>query len=118
MAFADFDALDVRPPSVGSKPKVTAKVLEWGAGDNYEVTSPDGINHIRESWPLTWPNIPASERNLIVDFLYDQGGYKPFTWTPPGETTARQWRCVQWEKGSPRNGRYTVTANFTEDFTP
>ena len=87
-------------------------------GDGYVQRSPDGINFIQKSWTLKWENLTKNERDTIADFFQTQGGYLPFLWTYPGESSPTQVLATNWTYELVEKEVYTITCTFTICYTP
>ena len=121
MTVPDFDALNLRAPSVRSQPKDELRALQAPFGDGYTQDVIDGLNPLRRTWNLVWQGLVKADRDTLIDFLdarySSANGVEAFTWTEPAESVAKTWRCRSRNPGKPeRNGRYDVTAVFEEDF--
>ena len=87
-----------------------------GTGDGYARFSPTGINNTRTNYTITWvPQTPA-DSDAIRDVLIATQGTETITWTPPNESTSRNWVCntVKSRYTSPNTKQ--VTAQLTEKF--
>ena len=106
------------PPSVGSAPDNEVNLLTASFGDGYEQVQPDGLNHRRQTWRLTWQTLTRLDADTIVDFLNARGGAEVFDWTPPGYGSATQFRCAEWSPPRPETGDdvFSVTATFRQAF--
>ncbi|MHB2165731.1 phage tail protein [Alsobacter sp. R-9] len=105
------------PPSVGLKRRPEVKLLKAEFGDGYTQIARDGINHIRMTVELQWDALTATQAVLILNFLEERGGDQAFLYTPPGFSTARKWRCEEWEDTAiSANGYRSVRAVLREDF--
>jgi phage-related protein len=114
MAFEVFD------PSIAPLPgpmPVEPRILRTDFGDGYSQRAADGLNSLKETLPnVHWRNVTTDEKDEIIDFMVGKGGYLPFTWTPPGETTARNYICTRWEPERVAFNVYNVTCTFEQVF--
>ncbi|MEO1223791.1 MAG: phage tail protein [Pseudomonadota bacterium] len=105
-------------PQVGTVPSTEVKVLAAAFGDGYEQTQPDGLNHIRRLWNLTWVAIQSrADADAIEAFFVARGGSEVFDYQIPGEAAVMQFRCPTWTP--PRDvggGVWAVTARFRQAF--
>ena len=76
-----METLNFSPDYQASK-KQSPKLSEVDFGDGYTQSRPQGLNHNRATFNLTFSGNPARIRQ-IDDFLTRHGGYKTFLWTPP-----------------------------------
>ena len=65
-------------------------------GDGYELRAAEGINNIGRTEQLRWRSITYPERDTLRDFFRGLKGVMPFTWQPPHEGAALNWRCSAW----------------------
>jgi phage-related protein len=103
--------------SVGSGVEETARILKAQFGNSYAQRSGDGLNNISSVYSVSFENLTRAEANFIVDFFRDQGGYKGFYWTPPGQTQ-KLWRCEKWSRTHVDATFDSLAAQFEEVFTP
>lgn len=76
-----METLNFSPDYQASK-KQSPKLSEVDFGDGYTQSRPQGLNHNRATFNLTFSGNPARIRQ-IDDFLTRHGGYQAFLWTPP-----------------------------------
>lgn len=114
MAFPRF----VPPinPQPGAKLSRTLTLLKASFGEGYTQTSPDGMNHIRKSWDLTWPVLTYDQAMSIDNFFQDLGGYQAFVYTVPGTADDLNWTCEQWDMTVNQGGTYQITARIVRSF--
>ncbi|HVI28108.1 phage tail protein [Hansschlegelia sp.] len=105
------------PPSAGlsNEPKINLFANEFG--DGYTQRSPKGLNHIRDMPELKFELLTSVQAAGVVAFLRERGGYKPFLYTLPDETTAKRWTCAKWKHTRDEAGRNTITATLEQDFS-
>lgn len=113
--MADDFPEDAVPPSLSVPKSVKPKTRIAKFGDNYSQRSPDGLNFIRRSWSLTWDALTEDEKDTIVEFFEEQGGYKAFNWIPPNEVTERLVCCPEWDEVFVAADIYNITATFGEE---
>ena len=88
-------------------------------GDGYEHRLLFGLNQNPKIFNLTWKNIPESDADVIETFLDARAvDGASFTYTPPNESSAMQFKCQNWSKLMERPSRATIEATFTEVFEP
>ena len=101
-------------PSYGtskkSKPKI--RIAEFGSG--YSQRSSFGINQNLKVYQFTWQNITETQSDEIEDFLDQRAGVESFTYTPAGESAAKNFICRDWNKTIPYLNRATINATFEE----
>jgi len=95
---------------------VSFRVKEAQFGDGYKQSSPDGINHRVESWPLSFTD-DSTTIGTIKAFLDARGGFDPFTWTNPLGVSGR-YLASQYSITSLGSGVQRLTVTFEQDFTP
>lgn len=100
-------------PDYSPQSEEEPRVLSQSYGDGYTQRMGDGINRLLPSWSLTFTRSKA-EYDAIVAFLRARGGVEAFTFTPPGEATARKVVCPKWTLTpyAGDGGTFTVQATF------
>ena len=79
--------------------KVTSfRTLQQQYGDGYMARRQDGLNPVSETWSVSTPVMPYEQTQALEDELI-RLGTKPFAWTAPNETTAKNWILdpVRWD---------------------
>jgi phage-related protein len=107
------------PEGIGpskAEPETNVRLLEATLGDGYTQTSEDGLNAIWDTYSVAWALLSKSELAVFTSFLRERAGSKPFLWTPPLETAARQWKCKTWKPQPLGGGWYSLSATFKESF--
>ncbi|NLS04619.1 phage tail protein [Rhizobium sp. P32RR-XVIII] len=104
--------------SPGSSQDVTARVLKAQFGNGYVERAADGIHSITGEFQMTIENLPRRDVQTIDAFFRERGGYKAFYFTPPGEASPRLWTCEKWRIAHADATYDTVSATFSEVFTP
>lgn len=102
-------------PSPGTRRSQELNLLEAEFGDGYSQVSPRGLNHLRRKLSVSWEALTRQQHDQIVAFFNERAGWKPFNYTPPGETEPVRWTCKEWDYGT-QGGVYTITAQFRQDF--
>lgn len=76
---------------------VSVRSLEAQFGDGYLSRRPDGINTVMETWSVSTPLMSVDDAQALETELIALGA-NSFAWTPPYETTAKQWilQPYQW----------------------
>jgi len=104
-------------PEEKATPETTFQTLTAAFGEGYEQAAGDGLNNIRQSWPLTffgeWDKIDA-----IRKFLDARGGYEAFLWTPPGETEPIAVRVTSYTRPHRGANAWVLNATFIQKFIP
>ncbi len=102
-------------PNTNSSGDVRPDLLRAKFGDGYEMTAPNGLNNVRQSWPLVFEGNLATI-TPIKNFLDAHLGAR-FYWTPPlgtqGIYMAQGYRPV--DKGA---GNYEISVTFEQTFQP
>lgn len=102
-------------PSPGSAHAVEVKLNQMELGDGYSLAQPNGLNHVRRTLTLQWSGLTTDQRNELASFFMGQGGYKPFLYTPFGDTAPTRWICKEWSSSSA--APWTFQAMLKEDFS-
>lgn len=90
----------------------TPVVFEAQFGDGYAQRSTNLINNIKKEWKLTFKNRTESDIATIIAFFEDTNSVTPFTWTPPGESTALDVVVTTWNKIYITNDYSSLSATF------
>lgn len=102
-------------PNTNSSGTANAYLLTAKFGDGYDMTAPDGLNNIRQSWPLVFEGTAVTVAP-IKSFLDAHLGVR-FFWTPPlgvqGIYKAQNYRIT--DKGA---GNYEISVTFEQTFQP
>tara|TARA_R100001015_G_C4519301_1_gene88741 strand:+ start:164 stop:511 length:348 start_codon:yes stop_codon:yes gene_type:complete len=86
-------------------------------GDGYEHRFLFGLNQNPKVFNLTWKHITETDADTIETFLDARAvDGESFTYTPPNEASAMQFKCQNWSKLMERPSRATIEATFTEVF--
>lgn len=102
-------------PQVGSGSAGRARTRDLAYGDGYSQHTGDGLNAVIEPVTLVWSSIDPTHAKTIVDFMRARKG-AAFTYIPPRETVARQFRCPSWQRPNAARTRDGLTLNLLEDF--
>tara|TARA_R100000231_G_scaffold105097_1_gene77883 strand:- start:891 stop:1241 length:351 start_codon:yes stop_codon:yes gene_type:complete len=98
-----------------SKPRTRTVVF----GDSYEHRLLFGLNQNPKIFNLTWKNISETDSDTIETFLDARAvDSASFTYTPPNEPSAMQFKCTDWSKQIQFPNRATIQATFTQVFEP
>ena len=98
-----------------SKPKT--RTVRFG--DGYEHRLLFGLNQNPKVFNLTWKNITETDSDTIETFLDARAvDSKSFTYTPPNESSAMQFKCPEWSKSIEFPNRATIQATFIQVFEP
>ena len=88
-------------------------------GDGYEHRITFSLNQNPKVFNLTWKHITEADSDTIETFLDARAlDGASFTYTPPNEPSAMQFKCQNWSKLMERPSRATIEATFTEVFEP
>tara|TARA_R100001510_G_scaffold35766_1_gene32246 strand:- start:78 stop:422 length:345 start_codon:yes stop_codon:yes gene_type:complete len=88
-------------------------------GDGFEQRLMEGLNQNPKVFNLTWKHITETDADTIETFLDARAvDGESFTYTPPNESSAMQFKCQNWSKLMERPSRATIEATFTEVFEP
>jgi len=105
-------------PDRGFKTTTKPRVLSAKFGDGYEQRLADGINHLVNSWNLTFKSRSVTDAEDIDTFLTARGGVESFDFTPPGASTSVKVTCSQWDISYPASIGRDITATFVQVFEP
>lgn len=105
-------------PNWGIGKSVQTKALRTDFGDGYGQRTVDGINAVRETWPLVWDNLTWAEADAADLFLRNamNGGFLAFYWLPPGASSYKKWTCEQWTVTPMDGAAKSLSAAFVEVF--
>lgn len=92
------------------------RIREASAG-GYSQRSPDGIQLLRDVWPLTFSARSDADRDAILNYFETRSGADTFEWTTPFGETA-QFVCSDWDTTLDYCGLSTVTAAFELTYVP
>lgn len=105
-------------PDYGLQQGGEFRVQSVSFGDGYEQRRPGGINTVRRVWSLQWSNLDLWQKDALIDFLIDRKGVNAFLWQVPGSGDEYQVVCKKMPSWTADGyGIYSVSAEFTEDFT-
>lgn len=95
---------------------VDLRFKEAQFGDGYSQRSPDGLNSVVDSWPLTFTG-EASKVDQVIAFLDARLGVEPFNWTNPRGVSGR-YLASKYSLTPLGSGVWRVGVTFERDFTP
>ena len=104
-------------PTMGASEASKPRVRRFQAGDGYEQRIRFGLNTDPKEWSLTFSNRTDTERDNIVGFLQDRGGYESFDWTPP-RGSAGKYVCESWEVTVSNCNNNQIQATFRQVYEP
>tara|TARA_Y100001951_G_scaffold61015_1_gene48587 strand:- start:443 stop:787 length:345 start_codon:yes stop_codon:yes gene_type:complete len=114
--MATFPSIDPSFP-VRKKSQPNIKTVKFGDGYEHRVNL--GLNQNPKEFNLTWKNLSDADSNTVEAFLDARAvDGASFTYTPPKESSAMQFKCSSWEKNINFPTRATITATFVEVFEP
>ena len=88
-------------------------------GDGYEHRLLFGLNQNPKQFSLTWTNLTEADSDTIETFLDARAvDGESFTYTPPNESSAMEFKCPQWSKDMNYSNLATITATFVQVFEP
>jgi phage-related protein len=108
----------VANPDFGASLDLTLEVAENVFGDGYTQRNTNGLNSTKESWSVSWKNMPKVEMDILEAFIRTQGGWQAFFWTPLGETTPKKWTCRNFKKTPVEAGYFDASATWKREFDP
>ena len=114
--MANFPSIE---PSFPVKKISNPNIRTVKFADGYEHRILFGLNQNPKVFSLTWKNLSETDSDTIETFLdarADDGA--SFTYTPPNESSAMQFKCQNWDKNMDFPNRATINATFTQVFEP
>jgi phage-related protein len=105
-------------PDFGSAKQVKPAVAMIQFGDGYSQRATKGINTIAKNWDVRFSMRDTEEALEIDEFLEARGGVESFDWTPPNESEAGKYICLEWSRVPENSQMNTITARFLEVFEP
>jgi len=104
-------------PRVNAEGASAFRVLSAQFGDGYMQEAGDGINTETASWTLEFVGY-ESQIQPIRDFLRQHRGFKPFLWTPHGESSPRLFVAREFTVQPMGAKAITLRTKFEERFAP
>lgn len=101
--------------AVASQQQKSFRTIQQRYGDGYTARRQDGINPVICVWNVSTPPMPVADAEDLQDELIALGpGF--FSWTPPGESTAKNWIVdpVAWEMSYPDVGFAIVSFSLRQ----
>ena len=105
--------------SFGITKKTQPFVTQTRFQDGYEHRIIFGLHQNPKTFTLSWKNLSETDSDTIETFLdarAEDGA--SFTYTPPNESSAMQFKCPKWSKNMQFPTRATIQATFVEVFEP
>ena len=87
---------------------------ETNFGDGYNVEVPNGINNRTDKVTLSWTQLNADERDVIMDFLEAHAPTTPFWFVFPGDATQKAYKCKTFSDSQTNGGYYAISATLTQ----
>tara|TARA_R110000822_G_scaffold43537_3_gene117473 strand:+ start:267 stop:620 length:354 start_codon:yes stop_codon:yes gene_type:complete len=115
MALTTFPAIE---PSSGSSKATSYNIKEAKFGDGFSQRSARGINNVVDKWSLTFANVNNTRADELEAFVLARGGTQAFLWTPPFESTEKQWTITPSSFKRKPNivNSSTITMELVENF--
>jgi phage-related protein len=87
-------------------------------GDGYSQRVADGLNSRVENWQFVWAGLTESDYQTLTDALDAGGAVTPYTYTPPGSSSAKTYAMTADGYTVQHHGAdlYSVSANFKQVF--
>lgn len=113
MALLTFAPTIQPSPGTGLSPEISLHEVPFG--DGYTLSSPNGINHIRQKLSLKWEGLTKADHDALRAFFELHKGYLPFLYNHPSDGVLRKWTCKTWSAtlGVP----YKFSADLVENFS-
>lgn len=103
-------------PSPGTAFNPEIKLLEVAFGDGYTQSTPNGLNHIKDTVSLKWDALTYEQMVEIYGFFMRHRGNKTFYYKPFGYDETGKWYCKEFSR-STDDGIWSVSAKLVESFT-
>lgn len=117
MALQTFPTGDTYSPTVGTGYTKSFRSLSAEFGEGYEQITADGVNTVKQKWPITWRNIPTTTATTIKDFLDLRGVNEAFLWTPPLGTEIKVRMREGYKENFPQSlNNSNISVTFEEVF--
>ena len=72
-----------------------------------------------KTFDFTWKDLTEADSDIIENFLDDRANdNESFTYTPPNESSAMQFKCPNWSKSMDYSNLATIKAQFVQVFEP
>lgn len=91
------------------------KVLEAGFGNDYILTVPDGLNATSGVYTVVFDGLSLTQLQSLEHFFAEREGFIPFTYTIPGESTAKVFKCKTWTRALV-GPSWKLTCEFRQTF--
>ena len=114
--MATFPSIE---PSFPVKKSSSPNIRTVKFQDGYEHRIIFGLHQNPKTFTLSWKNLSETDSDTIETFLdarAEDGA--SFTYTPPNESSAMQFKCPKWNKNMQFPTRATITATFIQVFEP
>ena len=109
---------DIGLPDWGLSADTETTVSAIKLGDGYEVRRPEGINHVRDSWSLSWSSLDPLVAEAALKWLSARKDWKAFEWTNPMDSSKKKVVCTAVRLTHTEYGNSGLTATFKQDFNP
>ena len=114
--MASFPSIE---PSYPVKKSSSPNTRTVTFGDGYEHRLLFGLNQNPKEFSLTWKDLSETDSDTIETFLDARANDgDSFSYTPPNEATAMQFKCPKWSKDMNYSNLATITATFVQVFEP
>ncbi len=104
-----------RNPDIGAGLEEVANLNIAKFGDGYSQRTPKGINFISSTIPARWGMLNKNDRDKIIRFFRNKGGYVAFWYGLPGEIL-RKYVCQKWSSAEKAMDLWEVSATFEQVF--
>ena len=114
--MANFPGIN---PDYGIAKRSTPIVKTIQFGDGYSKRITIGLNQNLKSYTVSFKNLSETDSDTIESFLDARAlDGESFTWTPPSESAASKFICINWTKTIPYANRATIQTVFKEVAEP
>jgi len=115
------DIIDFTPEAqgigltLGSTGETEPRINRVDFGDGYVQRSGDGINTMGLKLNAMFTNLTKSERDYVINFFQERGGYKAFRFSA-GAWGTRKFICKKWAETPRTPIVFDIQAEFEEVF--
>lgn len=109
---------NIGPPDWGIDATADDTVVAVQLGDGYESRTPGGINHVRDSWSMTWTSLTPAEGQAAYDWLKPRKNLTAILWINPTTGVPVNVVCKSLSLTHPEWGVCTLSVSLKQDFNP
>lgn len=105
-------------PDWGASKEPEVKVVQVSFGDGYEYRAPAGINHVKDSWSLTWSNLSMQVAEQGYSWFKSRQGWKAFMAQDPATGQAIKVVCRSVRVAHAGFEESSLSVTVSQDFNP